>query len=96
MDMHAALSLGLPLGIAMPRGGRPLVIAKSIPAARSRATASQARAVRTLSSVTSVPSTSHTSSLIGFICASALSSRAPASSRPTVSSGATVSSRPRC
>ena len=51
--------------IAMPRGGRPLVTANVIPASRSLPTAAIARSVRTLSFVTSVPSTSASISLIG-------------------------------
>ena len=46
------------INIAMPRGGRPLVIAKAIPAASSAFTAATARDVSTFSAVTSVPSTS--------------------------------------
>jgi hypothetical protein len=42
----------------IPFGGRPLVTANSIFAARSRATAAIARGVNTFASVTSVPSTS--------------------------------------
>src|SRR6266851_9973028 len=44
--------------MAMPMGGRPLVMAKRIPAARKLCTAAWARSVRTFCSVTSVPSTS--------------------------------------
>ena len=51
--------------IAIPRGGRPLVIASSMPAARRRSTAWQAPSVSTLPEVTSVPSTSAISSLTG-------------------------------
>ena len=40
------------INIAMPRGGRPLVIAKAIPAAASAFTAAAAREVSTLSVVT--------------------------------------------
>src|SRR5690348_6794833 len=54
------------MSIDMPRGGRPLVMAKSIPASRSLATAATARSVRTLSWVTSVPSTSARSSRIDW------------------------------
>ena len=46
------------ISIAMPRGGRPLVIAKAMPAACSAFTAARARGVSTFSAVTSVPSTS--------------------------------------
>src|ERR1700678_4072106 len=52
------------ISIDMPRGGRPLVIAKRIPASPSLRTASTARSVRTLSGVTSVPSTSARTSLM--------------------------------
>ena len=41
-----------------PRGGRLLIIEKMIPFVRSSATAAWARAVKILSSVTNVPSTS--------------------------------------
>src|SRR5580658_2503593 len=51
--------------IDMPRGGRPLVMAKSIPACLSFATAATARSVSTLSWVTSVPSTSARNSRMG-------------------------------
>jgi hypothetical protein len=44
--------------MAMPSGGRPLVIAKRMPARRRRMTALCARFVRTFSSSTSEPSTS--------------------------------------
>ena len=44
--------------IRMPRGGRPLVIAKSTPRSCSRSIAAIARGVSTLSLVTKVPSTS--------------------------------------
>ncbi len=44
-----------------PRGGRLLMIANLIPHAWSFATAAWVRAVKTLSSVTKVPSTSETS-----------------------------------
>ena len=47
-----------PISIDMPRGGRPLVMAKSIPAICSALTAARARDVSTFSAVTSVPSTS--------------------------------------
>ena len=46
------------INIAMPRGGRPLVIAKAMPAACSAFTAAAARGVSTFSAVTRVPSTS--------------------------------------
>ena len=46
------------ISIAMPRGGRPLVIAKTMPAEWSAFTAAPARAVNTFSAVTRVPSTS--------------------------------------
>jgi hypothetical protein len=42
----------------MPRGGRPLVMANWISAARSAFTAALARGVSTFSAVTNVPSTS--------------------------------------
>src|SRR5215469_387153 len=51
------------ISMAMPRGGRPLVITKITPASCSLCTASTARSVSTLSCVTSVPSTSASSSL---------------------------------
>src|SRR6202011_6169550 len=44
--------------MAMPLGGRPLVMAKRIPALRRLCTAAWARSVSTFCSVTSVPSTS--------------------------------------
>ena len=44
--------------MAMPLGGRPLVMAKRMPASRRLCTAAWARLVSTFSSVTSVPSTS--------------------------------------
>src|ERR1700722_10316503 len=53
------------MSIDMPRGGRPLVMAKSIPACLSFATAAMARSVRTLSWVTSVPSTSARNNRMG-------------------------------
>ena len=59
--LKAAIGVVRPSGsmsIDMPRGGRPLVIANNIPACFSFATAAMARSVRTLSWVTSVPSTS--------------------------------------
>ena len=59
--LKAAIGVLSPSGsisIDMPRGGRPLVTAKSIPACFSFPTAAMARSVRTLSWVTSVPSTS--------------------------------------
>jgi hypothetical protein len=65
--------LKLPIGVVipsdsssirMPRGGRLLIIVKIIPAARSSATAAWARAVKTLASVTKVPSTSETTAEI--------------------------------
>ena len=68
--LNAAIGVVSPSGptsIAIPRGGRPLVIASATPAARSRATASHAPAVSRLSRVTSVPSTSATSSRIRLI-----------------------------
>ncbi len=46
------------INIAMPRGGRPLVIAKAMPAACNAFTAATARGVSTFSAVTRVPSTS--------------------------------------
>ena len=46
------------ISIAMPRGGRPLVIAKAMPAVWRAFTAAPARGVSTFSAVTSVPSTS--------------------------------------
>jgi len=46
------------ISMDMPRGGRPLVIAKWISAACSAFTAALARDVSTFSAVTSVPSTS--------------------------------------
>jgi hypothetical protein len=46
------------INIAMPRGGRPLVIAKAMPARSSSFTAARARGVSNLSAVTRVPSTS--------------------------------------
>jgi hypothetical protein len=49
---------------AMPRGGRPLVIAKAIPACRKAATASIDAAVSDLAFVTKVPSISDKTSLI--------------------------------
>ncbi len=49
----------------MPRGGRPLVTANSMPASRRRLTAATARSVRAFSWVTSVPSTSASTILIG-------------------------------
>src|ERR1700722_8954441 len=52
------VSLSGSISMDMPRGGRPLVTAKSIPASFSFPTAVMARSVRTLSWVTSVPSTS--------------------------------------
>jgi hypothetical protein len=59
------------MSIDMPRGGRPLVIANRIPASPSLRTALMARSVRTLSGVTSVPSTSARSSrmalFMGFL-----------------------------
>src|SRR5579864_7847345 len=53
------------MSIDMPRGGRPLVMAKRIPACLRFATAAMARSVRTLSWVTSVPSTSARNSRMG-------------------------------
>src|SRR5437870_4436486 len=44
----------------MPSGGRPLVIVKAIPASMIARTTAPVRGVRTLSGVTSVPSTSAT------------------------------------
>src|ERR1700730_2349029 len=44
--------------MAMPRGGRPLVMANLMPASRNLATDRMARSVRIFSCVTSVPSTS--------------------------------------
>ncbi len=52
------------ISIAMPRGGRPLVIAKPMPAPCRACTAAAARRVSTLSAVTSVPSTSASTSEI--------------------------------
>src|SRR5215471_10375280 len=68
--LNAAIGVVSPSGsmsIDMPRGGRPLVIAKSIPACLSFPTAAMARSVRTLSWVTSVPSTSARRSLIATL-----------------------------
>ncbi len=59
--LKAAIGVSSPSGstsIDMPFGGRPLVTAKRMPAARSFWTAAIARSVSTLSFVTSVPSTS--------------------------------------
>jgi hypothetical protein len=47
--------------MAMPRGGRPLVMAMTMPASCSARTAATAWSVRILSLVTSVPSTSASS-----------------------------------
>src|SRR5215475_14846315 len=63
-------SLSASVSIAIPRGGRPLVMVNSMPADRNRSTASRARGVRTLAFVTNVPSTSAMSSLIGVMLAS--------------------------
>src|SRR5262245_23733246 len=52
------------ISMAIPFGGRPLVMAKRMPDSRSRSTARRARSVSTLSCVTSVPSTSARSSEI--------------------------------
>ncbi len=52
--------------IDMPRGGRPLVMAKSTPCASSACTASTARGVSSFSFVTSVPSTSARRSRMGL------------------------------
>src|SRR5262249_48843109 len=52
-----------PFSIAIPRGGRPLMMASPTPAARSRSTDSRVRSVRRLSEVTRVPSTSAGTSL---------------------------------
>jgi hypothetical protein len=52
--------------IRMPNGGRPLVIANTIPRSRRRCTAPSARSVSTLSLVTSVPSTSASTAEIGL------------------------------
>ena len=46
------------MSMAIPRGGRPLVMAKRMPASRRLCTAAIARSVRTFSCVTRVPSTS--------------------------------------
>jgi len=51
--------------VCMPRGGRPLVIANAIPASPNLATACRVFLVSVLSCVTSVPSTSARTSLIG-------------------------------
>ena len=59
--LKAAIGVSICRGstsISMPRGGRPLVRAKSTPAWRRLRTAATASSVRTLSWVTSVPSTS--------------------------------------
>ena len=61
------------ISIAMPRGGRPLVTANLMPALSSAATAAMARSVRTLSLVTTVPSTSASSSEILPLGCSAIS-----------------------
>ena len=58
--------------MAIPRGGRPLVIANAIPARCNFLTASRAREVSTLSLVTSVPSTSATRSLTSAMMRPAL------------------------
>src|SRR5579872_1135968 len=50
--------------MSMPRGGRPLVMAKRMPTSPRRRTAACARSVSTLSSVTRVPSTSASTSEI--------------------------------
>ena len=56
------------INIAMPRGGRPLVIANAIPAACNAFTAATARGVSTFSAVTRVPSTSaRTSEIFGAV-----------------------------
>jgi len=47
-----------------PRGGRLLIIEKTMPFDRSAATAALVRAVRVFSSVSSVPSTSETTSAV--------------------------------
>ncbi len=52
------------ISIAMPRGGRPDVIANRMPRSRSARTARIARSVSTFSCVTSVPSTSARTSLM--------------------------------
>src|SRR5499425_1956002 len=68
--LKAAIGVLSPSGsisIDMPRGGRPLVIAKSIPACFSFPAAAMARSVRTLSWVTSVPSTSARSIRIAML-----------------------------
>jgi hypothetical protein len=46
------------MSMLIPRGGRPLVMAKPTPAARNSLTAAVAAAVNTLSRVSSAPSTS--------------------------------------
>ena len=53
------------MSISMPRGGRPLVMAKRTPAWRRLRTAATASSVRTFSWVTSVPSTSARKSRMG-------------------------------
>jgi hypothetical protein len=66
--LKAAIGTFRPSGstsIRRPRGGRPLVSAKSTPRSCSRRTASIARGVRTLAFVTSVPSTSASTAAIG-------------------------------
>jgi hypothetical protein len=66
---------------AMPRGGRPLVIAKITPASRKSRTAAMASSVSTFPCVTSVPSTSASSSLtVAFVTASPL----PMCEQPTL------------
>src|SRR5262249_28695031 len=53
--------------MAIPRGGRPLVMAKRMPVSRSLCTAAWARLVSTFCSLTSVPSTSaRTSEIFRF------------------------------
>src|SRR5579872_6846289 len=56
----------------MPRGGRPLVIVKAIPDSMIFRTTARARGVRTLSGVTSAPSTSATTRRTSSIAASLL------------------------
>src|SRR5215470_3966881 len=60
-------SLRSSMSLAMPRGGRPLVMAKRMPISRSLSTAAWARLVSTFCSLTSVPSTSaRTSEIFRF------------------------------
>src|ERR1700733_15766496 len=61
-----SLSLSGSMSIAMPLGGRPLVMTNWIPASALFMTESMARWVRILSCVTRVPSTSAMTSLMGL------------------------------